>query len=117
MPERGEGWLANLNPNPRRGTEPDKTRPVLIVQAQALIDAGHPSTLIVPLTTNLIEDAEPLRVRVPAQGSLRRDSDLLIDQVRAIDNQRLVQGPLVRLDEELMTTVAQALGEVLDLAG
>lgn len=114
MTERGEVWLANLNP--RRGTEPGKTRPVLIVQAQALIDAGHPSTLIVPLTTNLVEDAEPLRVRVPAQGSLRRDSDLLIDQVRAIDHQHLVQGPLVQLDAELMTRVARALGEVLDLA-
>ncbi len=65
MPERGEVWLANLNP--RRGTEPGKTRPVLIVQAQALIDAGHPSTLIAPLSTNLIDDAEPLRIRVKAR--------------------------------------------------
>jgi mRNA interferase MazF len=64
MLRRGEIWLANLNP--RRGTEPGKTRPVLIVQAQTLIDAGHPSTLIVPLTTNLIDDAEPLRIRVHA---------------------------------------------------
>jgi len=114
MPDRGEVWLANLNP--RRGTEPGKTRPVLIVQAQALIDSGHPSTLIVPLTTNLTEDAEPLRVRVPAQGSLRRDSDLLIDQVRAIDNKRLLQGPVARLNQELLARVAQALREVLDLA-
>ncbi|MGD0076085.1 MAG: type II toxin-antitoxin system PemK/MazF family toxin [Candidatus Binataceae bacterium] len=30
MPNRGEVWLANLSP--RRGTEPGKTRPVLIVQ-------------------------------------------------------------------------------------
>ena len=75
MIEHGEVWLANLNP--RRGTEPGKTRPVLIVQAQALNDAGHPSTLIVPLTTNLIDEAEPLRIRVPAQSSLCvSDSDL-----------------------------------------
>jgi mRNA interferase MazF len=114
MPERGEVWLANLNP--RRGTEPGKTRPVLVVQAQALIDAGHPSTLIIPLTTNLIDDAEPLRIRVPAQSSLRRDSDLLIDQLRAIDNRRLVEGPLARLDDPLMARVAAALREVLDLA-
>ena len=37
---------------------------MLIVQAQALIDAGPPSTLIIPLTTQLIGDAEPLRLRV-----------------------------------------------------
>jgi mRNA interferase MazF len=113
MPERGEIWIANLNP--RRGTEPGKTRPVLIVQAQALIDAGHPSTVIVPLTTNLIDDAEPLRIRVPARASLRRDSDILIDQLRAIDSRYLVEGPLARLDGPTMASVAAAVREVLDL--
>ncbi len=113
MPERGEVWLANLSP--RRGTEPGKTRPVLVVQAQALIAAGHPSTLIVPLTTNLVDDAEPLRIRVRAWASLRRDSDLLIDQLRAIDNRRLIQGPLARLDEQAMEKVGTALRAVLDL--
>ena len=100
MRKRGDIWLANLNP--RRGTEPGKSRPVLIVQAQALIHAGHPSTLIIPLTTNLIDAAAPLRIRVPAQSRLRRDSDLLVDQLGAIDNLRLVEGPLARLDDALM---------------
>jgi mRNA interferase MazF len=113
MPERGEVWLANLNPRP--GTEPGKTRPVVIVQAQALLDAGHPSTLIIPLTTNLVDDTEPLRIRVPAQSSLRRDSDVLIDQVRAIDNRRLVEGPLARLDGCAMVRIGTALREVLEL--
>ena len=114
MPERGELWLANLHP--RRGTEPGKTRPVLIVQSQALLDAGHPSTLIVPLTTSLVDDAEPLRIRLPAAGRLRRTSDLLIDQLRAIDNRRLVQGPMTRLPSALLNRVGEALREVLDLA-
>jgi mRNA interferase MazF len=113
MPERGEVWLANLNP--RLGTEPSKTRSVLIVQGQALINAGHLSTLIVPLTTNLIDDAEPLRIRVHAQSLLRRESDLLIEQLRAIDNRSLIKGPLARLDERTMERVASALREVLDL--
>jgi mRNA interferase MazF len=112
MPERGEVWLANLNPS--RGTEPGKTRPVLIAQAQVLLDVGHPSTLVIPLTTNLVDDVEPLRIRVPAQSSLRRDSDLLIDQLRAIDNRRLVEGPLARLDDVVMAQVGAALREVLD---
>jgi mRNA interferase MazF len=113
MPERGEIWLANLNP--RRGTEPGKTRPVLIVQSQALLDAEHPSTLIIPLTTNLIEDAEPLRVRVSASDQLRQESDLLIDQLRAIDNRRLIEGPLTRLSDSLLAQVEGAIREVLDL--
>src|SRR5437867_4063266 len=64
MRNRGEIWLANLNPP--HGTEPGKTRPVLIVQAQALLDAEHPSTLVVPLTTNVVADAGPLRIAVLA---------------------------------------------------
>ncbi len=111
---RGEIWLANLNPG--RGTEPGKTRPVLIVQAQALLDAGHPSTLVIPLTTRLVDAAEPLRIRVPATGRLKPDSDLLIDQLRAIDNARLTQGPLASLSEAQMESVEDAIGETLGLA-
>src|SRR4029453_3309479 len=114
MPNRGEIWLANLNP--RRGIEPGKTRPVLVVQSQPLLDAEHPSTLIIPPTTNLVQDAEPLRIRVRASGRLRRESDLLIDQLRAIDNRRLLEGPLTRLPQTLMAQVGDALREVLDLA-
>lgn len=113
MPARGEVWLAHLNP--RRGIEVGKTRPVLVVQAQALIDAGHPSTIIVPLTTTLVDGVEPLRIRVSVTASLRQDSDLLIDQIRAIDNRRLRGAPLARLDDELMRNVGRALREVLDL--
>ncbi|MHB1184537.1 MAG: type II toxin-antitoxin system PemK/MazF family toxin [Desulfobulbia bacterium] len=113
MRERGEIWLANLNPG--RGTEPGKTRPVLIVQSQALLDVDHPSTLVVPLTTKLIDDAVPLRLRVPAGGDLAQDSDLLLDQLRAIDNNRLVKGPLQRCTESFLAQVDQALREVLDL--
>lgn len=115
MPSRGEIWLANLNPP--RGAEPGKTRPVLIIQAQALVEAGHPSTLVVPLTTQLVDDAEPLRVRVDATGKLTHDSDLLIDQLRAIDNRRLVRGPLAVVSSSQLRTVGRAIREVMDLPG
>jgi mRNA interferase MazF len=113
MPDRGEVWLADLNPP--RGTEPGKTRPVLIVQSQALLNAGHPSTYVIPLTTRLVADAEPLRIRVPAAGKLPRDSDLLMDQMRAIDNRRLVRGPLMRLPSSFMRRVCRALVELIGM--
>ena len=47
----GEIWLADLSP--KVGTELGKLRPVLVIQDQMLLDAEHPSSLIVPLTTNL----------------------------------------------------------------
>jgi len=80
-----------------------------------LLSAGHPSTLVVPLTTKLVDDAEPLRVRVRATARLRRDSDLLMDQLRAIDDRRLVRGPMARLSRPVMARVNEALMEILDL--
>ena len=113
MPRRGEIWLADLNPP--HGTEPGKTRPVLVVQSQALLDAGHPSTYVIPLTTHLVADAEPLRIRIRAAKQLPRDSDLLVDQLRAIDNRRLIRGPLLRLPASEMRRIGGALLEVLGI--
>jgi len=64
----GEIWLADLNP--QSGTEPGKLRPVMIVQNQVLLDIFHPSTIIIPLTTNLIDHVEPLRIRIDALSQL-----------------------------------------------
>lgn len=112
--KKGEIWLANLNPS-KRGTEPGKIRPVLILQAQALLDVFHPSTLIIPLTTNLIENANPLRIRVNAQNKLEKESDLLIDQMRAIDNKRLVDGPLTIISKDQMKLIYEAVCEIIGM--
>lgn len=108
----GEIWLANLHP--QLGAEPGKIRPVLVIQAQSLLDIEHPSTLIVPLTTNLIEDAEPLRIRLKAMEKLEKDSDLLIDQLCSIDNTRLIKGPLARCSRPFMQNVQRAILDVMD---
>ncbi|MDA1107470.1 MAG: type II toxin-antitoxin system PemK/MazF family toxin [Proteobacteria bacterium] len=52
---------------------------------------------------------------MPAQGGLDKDSDLLLDQLRAIDNIRLIQGPLMQCPPEFMSRVDEALREVLDI--
>ena len=113
MRKQGEIWLANLNPG--KGTEPGKIRPVLILQNQALLDADHPSTLVIPLTTTIVENAEPLRIRITADGKLNKDSDLLMDQIRAIDNKRLIEGPLLLLNETAMFRVYSAVVEVMGM--
>ena len=113
MYKRGEIWLANLNPG--KGTESGKIRPVLIIQCQDLLDVSHPSTLIIPLTTNLVDNAEPLRFRIPAEERLAKDSDLLVDQIRAIDNKRLVDGPLLQCPLTLIAQIDHCVTEVFGL--
>ena len=80
-------WLADLNPS--RGTEPGKTRPVVIVQTD-LLNETHLSTLICPITTNVKKEIELLRVHL-RKGQLDKLSDILVDQVRAIDNTRFLK--------------------------
>lgn len=84
-----EIWLADLSP--RFGTETGKTRPVLIIQSDGL-NAVHPSTIICPITSNVKKGVSILRVNVSnGTGGLNKDSAVMIDQLRAIDNQRLIK--------------------------
>lgn len=107
-----EVWLADLNP--RVGTEPGKTRPVLIVQTN-LLNKVHPSTLICPITTNVQPDSHILRVHLEkGQAKMKKDCDVMIDQLRAIDNKRLLKR-LGELPEGLKALVKQNLRIVLDL--
>ncbi len=62
-----------------------------------------------------MDNALPLRIRVNAQDLLEKDSDLLIDQLRAIDNTRLTGGPLAKLDAKILRQVGEAVREVLGL--
>jgi mRNA interferase MazF len=79
-------YLADLNP--RIGTEPGKIRPVVVVQTD-LLNGIHPSTIICPLTTKVTKDANVLRVHVSTmEAGLTAESDILVDQIRAIDNRR-----------------------------
>lgn len=82
-------YLADLNP--RMGTEPGKTRPVVVVQTDLLNDV-HCSTIVCPITTNVIKGPSILRVHLDASdGGLKKASDILVDQVRAIDNRRFLK--------------------------
>ncbi|MCH6233652.1 type II toxin-antitoxin system PemK/MazF family toxin [Cognataquiflexum rubidum] len=84
-----EIWIADLNP--RRGTEAGKVRPVIVIQTD-LLNKEHPSTIICPITTNVKPEAEILRVHLKkAKFGLIEDCDVMIDQIRAIDNNRLLE--------------------------
>lgn len=103
-------WLANLNPS--KGTEAGKTRPVVIVQTD-LLNAVHLSTLICPVTTNVQPKLEYLRVHL-TKGQLHEVSDVLVDQVRAIDNTRLISR-LGRLTQNQQMKLKTNLRIMLDL--
>jgi len=104
-------YLADLNP--RRGTEPGKIRPVVVIQTD-LLNEIHPSTLICPLTTQVTKEAMILRVHVPKGdvSGLDQDSDILVDQVRAIDNRRFKE-PLGKLSQSQAKYLLDSLAKVI----
>jgi mRNA interferase MazF len=85
-----EIWIADLNP--QVGTEPGKTRPVLTLQTNLLNKINHPSTIVCPITSNVQPESDILRVHLKkGMANLQQDCDIMIDQIRAIDNRRLTK--------------------------
>ena len=110
--KRGFVYLADLNP--KTGTEPGKVRPVLVVQTN-MLNTLHPSTVVCPLTTNVERSAHILRVYMKkGQAGLNKDSDIMIDQIRAIDNRRLMK-ELGEVPRRVLDAVSQNVALVLDL--
>ncbi len=103
-------WLADLNP--RVGTEPGKTRPVVVIQTN-LLNEFHPSTLVCPVTSNVNKDIQLLRVHLK-KGQLDKPSDILVDQIRAIDNKRFKKR-LGTLTKDQIQTLKTNIRVVLDV--
>lgn len=108
-----EIWIADLNP--QIGTEPGKTRPVLILQTNLLNKLPHPSTVICPVTTKIEEEADILRVHLKkGMANLNEDCDIMIDQIRAINHARLIK-KIGNLPSSLIDKVKENIMITLDL--
>ena len=107
-----EIWIADLNP--RFGIETGKTRPVVIIQTN-LLNKFHSATIICPITTNVKIETEILRVHLKkGMSNLKENCDIMIDQIRAIDNKRLLK-KIGQLEEKEIETIRSNLSIILDL--
>ncbi len=108
-----EIWIADLNP--KTGTEAGKFRPVLIVQTNLLNKISHPSTVICPITTNVQDNSEILRVHLKkGMANLNKDCDIMVDQIRAIDNNRLIK-KVGKLPTNLIEKIKENIAIIVDL--
>lgn len=110
MVSKGEIWLVDLNPI-KKNNEIGKVRPVLVYQNDELNHSDYPTTIIIPLSTSLIDDAEPLRMRISKRDDLEKDSDIVITQIRAIDNTRFIK-KLASLTTLELTKVKECFTEI-----
>lgn len=83
QPRRGEVYLVDLNPT--RGREIRKTRPCVVVSPDEL-NENLKTLLVAPLTTG--SNPYPFRTQCRFQ---KRDGHIVLDQIRAVDTERLVE--------------------------
>ncbi len=104
---RGEIWWVNFDPT-QRG-EISKTRPVVVVTADALNRARR-TVVVVPLSMGP-QPRPPLVVATPSAGA---GSVAVCDQIRAVDKRRLTRsdGQLAAAD---LRAVEDGLRRILEL--
>jgi len=108
-----EIWIADLNP--QIGTEPGKTRPVVVIQTNFLNNIPHPSTIVCPITTNVELGSDILRVHLKkGMANLNQECDIMIDQIRAIDNTRLINKVGI-LPNDLINKVKENILIIMDI--
>ena len=111
--KRGEVWEVDFTPQEHPAEPGKRGRPALVIQTELLNSVGHSTTVVIPTTTDVDMGAQPLRVfigKVQKPGEKPKDSDLMIDQIRAIANARFMgDGPLTVLSMNHMRQVENAL--------
>jgi mRNA interferase MazF len=80
-----------------------------------MLNRMHPSSVVLPLTTSLEPDGIPLRVRLSkGEAGLSAASEVIVDQIRAIDNRRLRRA-LGAAPSRCLKEVEQRIAILLDL--
>lgn len=104
--KRGEVWLVNLDP--AVGHEIKKARPAVIIQN----DIGNTYsevTIVAPLTSQYLERVYPIEVLLTKENSgIKKDSKVLLNQIRAIDKQRLIKR-VGKVNDETIEKIDEAI--------
>ena len=97
--KRGDIVLVDFNPSKKK-EEISKVRPAVIISDTDLNDILD-LVSVVALTTNLIDDALPLRIRIEKTELLKEDSDAMCEQLRSVAKSRIKQKLATVTDKQL----------------
>src|ERR1700730_737683 len=75
---RGEVWAVDFEPQTHRQEPGKRERPALVIQTDALNKTGHPTTIVVPGTSQM--DALPPGDHFPLQVRIEQPLKLLTRQ-------------------------------------
>jgi len=111
--QRGEVWVANLNPN--RGGEIGKARPVVILQENRITETGLRTVLVAPLTTQYRPEFSAMRIAVKARQRVLKNCYVMVEHITALDRSRISEGPLTSLTSKEIEATEQSIRAILGL--
>jgi mRNA interferase MazF len=110
---RGELWWADFGVP--FGSEPGYKRPVIIIQNDFFNRSNINTTIVIPLTTNMIyADAPGNIVLNKKESKLKKDSVITISQIEVIDRQRLIE-KINNIDKSIMNKIENNIMFVLGI--
>ena len=105
--ELNRGDIVIVNLYPKKGDEVGKIRPAVIISGNdenSILD----TIILLPLSTDLIDDMFPYRLRIEKRDNLKEDSDVLINQITTL-NKFKIKEKIAKLTQEEYDLVIQAL--------
>lgn len=103
--ELNRGDIVGINLNPKKGDEVGKVRPCIILsdnESNQILD----TIIVVPLSTHLIDNMEPFRIRLQKRDKLEKDSDILINHIQTISSSRVTSFIAQITDKEYQSIIA-----------
>lgn len=101
------GDIVVVNFYPKKGDEVGKIRPAVVISsdnANSILD----TIVLLPLSTKLVNDMFPYRIRLSKRDKLRQDSDVLINQIRSLSKTRIKE-KIARVTEDEYELIISAL--------
>lgn len=109
--KKGNVYYAMLDPV--IGSEQDGKRPVVVIQNN-LANKYSPTVIIAPITTVMKKTYLPTHIIIEKNNFLKKDSIILLEQVRVIDKTRLLTF-LGKLTRTQVQQVDKALVKALSI--
>lgn len=113
MVRRGEIWWADTGDN--RGSEVSGTRPVLVIQSNAINRSTFNTVIVVGITSNVKYADIPGNVYIESkEGVLPKDSVIVCANLAAIDRSRFIE-KITDLPDLWLDQVEFGISVALDL--
>jgi len=110
---KGEIWWASL-PNPR-GSEPGKTRPVLIIQSDSINRSTIQTVICAVITSNILLSSIPGNILIEKNESkLEKTSVINFSQILTIDKDYLLE-MVSMLPKHIINKINNSLKIIFDI--